>query len=121
MDTYEKTHALDTFGAGYRTDEEFRAELQDMVLIASSDEGGGYDWDVFYVYWHTKRERYYVISGTGCSCDWISYGVTRLGDFEDYPDKTALKAMIRRDYTGWKNPRCMDLIAQIENFDKRKM
>ena len=121
MDEHKKKQALETFGAEYRTKEEFWAELRDMVLVAESNEGGGYDWDVLYIYWHTKRERYYLISGSGCSCNWISDNVDRLGDFEDYPDKTVLKNAVRRDFAWWSNTRVLNVISQIENFNKREV
>lgn len=113
-------HALEVFGAEYRTSQEFRDELDQMVLVAESDEGGGYEWDVLYVYWHTTRERYFVIGGSGCSCNWISDGVDRLGDFEDYADKTSVKNMLRRDYSWWSNTRLLDVISQVEKFNKRE-
>lgn len=81
--------AKDIFGSSWRDEQtqeelEFIEELEQMQTVVESDAGGGYDWDVYYVYWHTGRKRYYVVAGGGCSCYWISDGVDSLGDFQEF-------------------------------------
>lgn len=91
-------HAQNTFES-YRRNEEFAGELAQMELVCGVNTGGGYEWDVFYAYYHTGRDRFYFISGGGCSCNWISDGVDSLGDFQD----TATKQELARHFREYAN------------------
>lgn len=95
----EQNHALETFGGWREEETEFTKELSQMQLVAAYDEGGGYDWEVFYVYYHTGRDRFYYIEGSGCSCNWIGEYASSLGDFQDAATKEEVAKYFKSEYT----------------------
>ena len=116
--SYNIQHAYDTFG-GHTDGDVFATELRNMVLAAEGGSGGGYEWDVYYVYWHTKRERFYVIGGSGCSCNWISDDVDSLGDFQDYATRGEVIAAFKREKEhtyGWSDADILSVVNDIRNF-----
>ena len=71
-----------------------------METVITFERGGGYDWDVFFGYYHTGRDRYYYTSGSGCSCNWITDSVEALGDFEDAATKEDMVKAFREYCNG---------------------
>ena len=104
----------------YNVNREFAEELEQMVLVAHAGTGGGYDWDEVYVFWHTRRERFYYISDSGCSCNSITDGLYGLGDFLDF----ATKGEVIRHFTndrkpsdyGWSRDDINSMINEIMNW-----
>lgn len=119
----EQNHALGTFGGWRKEETEFTKELSQMQLVAAYDEGGGYDWEVFYVYYHTGRDRFYYIGDRGCSCNWISDSVASLGDFHDAATKEEVAKYFKSEYTVYeyssRTQQAIDVVHNdIINFKK---
>ena len=118
----ESNHAIETFGGWGNDSDEFVRDLAQMELVAGHDAGGSYEWDVFYVYYHTGRDRYFYISGSGCSCNWISDGVTSLGDFRESGDNRAIAKEFKAEYGeqpyGWTQAAVESVYNDIINHKK---
>lgn len=114
-------HAQDMFGNTYPKAEGFWEELAQMQLVCDAETGGGYEWDVFLAYYHAGRDRFYFISGGGCSCNWISDGVYSLEDFQDAATKQDVARHFRayvQDTYGWHRNEIESVVQEILNFRK---
>lgn len=109
-----------TWIADRKREEEFHKELEQMQVVVEASTGGGYEWDVYYVYWHTGRKRFYVISGGGCSCNWISDGVDSLGDFQEFATRQDVVRDFKQDHGseafGWAQYEIDSVLNAVRDF-----
>lgn len=42
----------------------------DWIEVVYQDDGGGYDWSIFWMYYSPSARRYFWDSQGGCSCNW---------------------------------------------------
>lgn len=113
------TEALEIFGSYWRRSEpwaEFRAELDQMETVVIADNGGSWEWDEYHVYWHTGRKRFYVIDGSGCSCDGISDDVYSLGDFQEFGDRESVLRDFKSSRDYWPQWLRDAVLVKIRDF-----
>ncbi|MDY7542649.1 MULTISPECIES: hypothetical protein [unclassified Cryobacterium] len=70
------------------------AGVEDFEDVVSVGEGGGYDWDQLEAWWSPSRRKFFWISGSGCSCNYLGENVGRIEDFEA-GERDALLAAVR--------------------------
>lgn len=120
-------HATDTFrwglwDSGSERAEQFIRELEEMQLVDDFTTGGGYDWSTFVSYYHPGSDRFYYVSGSGCSCNSISDGISRLSDFQSVRTLRELERAFRaeakfREYdSDWSEAEVSSAVGRILNW-----
>lgn len=69
---------------------------EDFVSVTSVGEWG-YSWHLLEAWYSPSRDRFYWISGSGCSCNSLMDGVSALGDFLD-GDRDALIRAVKDEF-----------------------
>lgn len=99
---------------------------EEFEFVASFSDGGGYDW-TDWVAWYSRAERrFFIASGSGCSCNSLADDYWTLGDFEAVATKAAAVASLqsfvddRFEYRSIsERPRLDSEIAAINSFRAR--
>jgi hypothetical protein len=95
----------------------------DFREVAAFSDGGGYDWTDWVCWYSPSRRRYFIASGSGCSCNSLSQDVQGIADFEAVTSKEAAKNSLRQfidgryDYRELRDrPRIDSELAAINEF-----
>lgn len=70
-------------------------EDNNLILVDSIGMSEGWDWTDMEVYFSKEKNRFYWISGSGCSCNSLWDDIRSLSDFEDGDRKAAASAVRR--------------------------
>lgn len=74
---------------------------EDWEPVGDADSIGGYEWDVFAVFWSPSARRYFWGAEGGCSCNSFAQG----WDASDY--QSGARADVLRSLTAWRDdPEC---------------
>lgn len=96
---------------------------EDFQQVAWFTDSGGYDWIDWVCWWSPSKRRYFIASGSGCSCNSLSDDYGDVSDFEAVATKEAAKESLGRfiddqyEYRELRNrPRMDDEFAAINKF-----
>ena len=64
-----------------------------LVFVDSLELGDGYDWATIEVYYSSEKNRFFWLSGSGCSCTWLWEDVSSLACLCDGSRGDAARAM----------------------------
>ncbi|UOE45916.1 DUF7574 domain-containing protein [Agromyces larvae] len=100
---------------------------EDFQRVADFDDGGGYDWTTWVAWYSPSRRRYFIASGSGCSCNSLSQDIYTIEDFTALASKEAVKEDLRTFIAGrcegWRvaeRPSINDELAAINAFKPTK-
>lgn len=90
----------------------------ELIPVAKLDFGGGYDWDEMEIYYIASQKRFFWLSGSGCSCDYLWSDYSTLGSLQNgFREDTinAIRSFIseRSDYAKIDGT---EAIAKVKNF-----
>lgn len=90
---------------------------EDWVKVFRVDFGESYEWDEIHVFYSPSARRYFIASGSGCSCNSITDEYYNAGDFQDGNKQWAIDTV--RDYVN-NSYRGSPLQAQAAAAEIRK-
>lgn len=96
---------------------------EDWVEVFKADFGEAYEWDEIHVFYSPSARRYFIASGSGCSCNSITDDYKYAGDFEDGNKQWAIDTVsgyVNSSYRG--NPlMAQGAAAEIRKFSPAKV
>lgn len=91
----------------------------DLTEVASIDSGEMYSWSQTTVYFQRSSGRFFVLSGSGCSCNYFGDDVYSLGDLSEVTRQRAMDAIRDEGDGGYLAASADDVqreIAKVRDF-----
>lgn len=94
------------------------AKDNNLIWVDSLSLGDGYSWCDIDVYFSKEKNRYFWISGAGCSCTSLWDDVSSLSDMYDGNKESAVRAVrsFASEYSSFVYGDIIDVITTINNF-----
>lgn len=90
-------------------------ETNSLELVASLDSGEMYSWSTTEVYFQRSSGRFFVLSDSGCSCNYFGEEVHNLSDFEEVTRERAMDAIRDEGNGGWLAASADNVQREIAN------
>lgn len=91
----------------------------DLTEVASLDSGEMYSWSTTEVYFQRSSGRFFVLSDSGCSCNYFGDEVRDLSDLEEVTRQRAMEAIRDEGDGGYLAASADDVqreIAKVRDF-----
>ncbi len=94
-------------------------QAEDLVEVASVQSGEMYSWSQTTVYFQHRSGRFFVVSGSGCSCNYFGDDVYSLADFSEVSRQGAMDALRAEASSGYEAIAADEInreIAKVRDF-----